>query len=192
MTLKLNGSSSGYTAIDAPAAAGSNTLTLPANNGSANQYLKNSGTAGVLEFAALSAGKILQVVSATDAQKTNSNDSYVDIYDSNVAITLASTSNKVLCLHVTAYAHHSAGSNTNIQTTYRMKRTTSGDTVADLNTGRMRAANTTDQNCSIVLLAVDTTFSNLANNYNVELSYDNGNEAANAYNNTIVLMEIAA
>ena len=35
MTLKLNGSSSGYTAIDAPAAAGSNTLVLPANNGTA-------------------------------------------------------------------------------------------------------------------------------------------------------------
>jgi len=191
MTLKLNGSSSGYTAIDAPASAGSNTLTLPANNGSANQYLKNSGTAGVLEFAALSAGKILQVVSATDAQKTTSSGNYEDIYDSNVAITLASTSNKVLCLHVTAYAHHSASSSQHIQTTYRMKRTTSGDTVAELNLGRMRAVST-DQNCSITLLAVDTTFSNLANNYNVELKYDNGDESANAYNNTIVLMEIGA
>ena len=43
MTLKLNGSSSGYTAIDAPAAAGSTTLVLPPNNGSANQYLKTDG-----------------------------------------------------------------------------------------------------------------------------------------------------
>ena len=43
MTLKLNGSSSGYTAIDAPAAAGSNTLVLPTNNGSANQYRKTDG-----------------------------------------------------------------------------------------------------------------------------------------------------
>ena len=40
MTLKLLGSSSGHTALDAPASAGSNTITLPANNGSANQYLK--------------------------------------------------------------------------------------------------------------------------------------------------------
>ena len=54
MTLKLNGSSSGYTAIDAPAAAGSNTLTLPTGNGSAEQVLKNSGTAGTLEFGDLS------------------------------------------------------------------------------------------------------------------------------------------
>ena len=53
--LKLNGSSSGFTAVEAPASAGSNTLTLPASNGSANQYLKNSGTPGVLEFATLDA-----------------------------------------------------------------------------------------------------------------------------------------
>ncbi len=44
MTLKLNGSSSGYTAIDAPAAAGSNTLVLPANNGSAGQILQTDGS----------------------------------------------------------------------------------------------------------------------------------------------------
>ena len=44
MTLKLNGSSSGYTAIDAPATAGSNTLVLPPNNGSANQVLKTDGS----------------------------------------------------------------------------------------------------------------------------------------------------
>ena len=44
MTLKLNGSSSGYTAIDAPAAAGSNTLVLPTGNGSANQVLKTDGS----------------------------------------------------------------------------------------------------------------------------------------------------
>tara|TARA_Y100001951_G_C11258949_1_gene251263 strand:- start:349 stop:963 length:615 start_codon:yes stop_codon:yes gene_type:complete len=54
MTLKLNGSSSGYTAIDAPAAAGSNTLVLPANNGSANQVLKTDGS-GNLAWVAQSA-----------------------------------------------------------------------------------------------------------------------------------------
>ena len=53
MTLRLNGSSSGFTEINAPAAAGSNTLVLPTSNGSANQVLKNSSTAGTLEFAAI-------------------------------------------------------------------------------------------------------------------------------------------
>jgi len=51
MTLRLNGSTSGYTEIDAPAVAGSNTLVLPTGNGSANQLLKNGGTAGALAFA---------------------------------------------------------------------------------------------------------------------------------------------
>ena len=53
MTLRLNGSSSGYTEIDAPAAAGSNTLTLPTGNGSANQFIKNGSTAGELEYSSV-------------------------------------------------------------------------------------------------------------------------------------------
>ena len=48
MTLRLNGSTSGYTEIDAPAVAGSNTVILPSGNGSANQFLKNGSTAGTL------------------------------------------------------------------------------------------------------------------------------------------------
>ena len=54
MTLKLNGSSSGYTAIDAPASAGSNTLVLPTSNGSANQVLKTDGS-GILAWVAQTA-----------------------------------------------------------------------------------------------------------------------------------------
>jgi hypothetical protein len=50
MTLRLNGSTSGYTEIDAPAVAGSNTLLLPAGNGNAFQIMRNGATAGSLEF----------------------------------------------------------------------------------------------------------------------------------------------
>jgi hypothetical protein len=50
MTLRLNGSTSGYTEIDAPAVAGSNTLVLPTGNGSANQALVTNGS-GTLSFA---------------------------------------------------------------------------------------------------------------------------------------------
>ena len=53
MTLRLNGSSSGFTEVKAPAAAGSNTITLPTSNGSAEQFLKNSGTAGELEYSSM-------------------------------------------------------------------------------------------------------------------------------------------
>ena len=50
MTLRLNGSTSGYTEIDAPAVAGSNTLLLPTGTGSAYQVVRNGATAGSLEF----------------------------------------------------------------------------------------------------------------------------------------------
>ena len=50
MALKLKGSTSGFTAIDAPATAGDNTLVLPADNGSPSQYLQTNGS-GVLSWA---------------------------------------------------------------------------------------------------------------------------------------------
>jgi len=50
MALKLKGSTSGFTAIDAPAVAGDNTLVLPGGNGTAHQVIKNSATAGTLEY----------------------------------------------------------------------------------------------------------------------------------------------
>ena len=49
-TLKLKGSSSGEAEVTVAAAAGTPTFTLPTTVGSANQLLKNSGTAGTLEY----------------------------------------------------------------------------------------------------------------------------------------------
>jgi len=68
MSLRLNGSNSGFSEITAPATAGDNTLTLPAGNGSANQFLKNSGTAGTLEFSSSAtdgSGRLLINTSST-------------------------------------------------------------------------------------------------------------------------------
>ena len=49
-------------------------LKLPATIGTANQYLKNSGTPGTLEFASLGAtGKILQVVFASTTSNVTTN-----------------------------------------------------------------------------------------------------------------------
>jgi hypothetical protein len=44
MTIRLNGATSGYTEIDAPAVAGSNTLVLPTGNGSAGNILGTDGS----------------------------------------------------------------------------------------------------------------------------------------------------
>ena len=95
MSIKLNGSNSGFTELDAPAVAGSNTITLPAGNGSANQYLRNGSTAGTLEFA--DGGKILQVVQATKTDGfASGSTSYTDITGLSASITPSSSSNKVL------------------------------------------------------------------------------------------------
>ena len=50
MPVRLNGSTSGYTELTAPAVAGNNSIALPTGNGSANQILRNGATAGSLEF----------------------------------------------------------------------------------------------------------------------------------------------
>tara|TARA_B100000287_G_scaffold430224_1_gene485056 strand:- start:46 stop:687 length:642 start_codon:yes stop_codon:yes gene_type:complete len=55
MTLKLNGSSSGSVSIDAPASTTGGadvTLTLPVNDGDADQYLKTNGS-GALSFSSV-------------------------------------------------------------------------------------------------------------------------------------------
>jgi len=49
-TLRLTGSTSGYTEVTAPAVAGSNTLVLPGGNGTADQTLVTDGS-GTLSFA---------------------------------------------------------------------------------------------------------------------------------------------
>tara|TARA_B100002019_G_C21223130_1_gene575867 strand:- start:36 stop:650 length:615 start_codon:yes stop_codon:yes gene_type:complete len=70
MTLRLNGSSSGFTEIDAPAAAGSNTLTLPTSNGSAFQSLRNGSTAGSLVFGDTAILQIVYAETTTEAEIT--------------------------------------------------------------------------------------------------------------------------
>jgi hypothetical protein len=52
MTLRLNGSTSGYTEIDAPAVAGSNTLVLPTGNGTSGQVLTTNGS-GALSWSGM-------------------------------------------------------------------------------------------------------------------------------------------
>ena len=93
MTLRLAGSTSGYTEIDAPAVAGNNLLTLPTGNGSSGQVLTTNGS-GVLSFA--QGGRILQVVNATySTSATNSTSTYADT-GLSASITPASSSNKIL------------------------------------------------------------------------------------------------
>lgn len=56
MPLKLNGSTSGFVALDAPAAAGSNTLVLPTGNGSNGQVLTTNGS-GTLSWSTVTSSQ---------------------------------------------------------------------------------------------------------------------------------------
>src|SRR6056300_100979 len=47
MTIRLNGQTSGYVELEAPNAAGSNTLVLPNGNGTSGQYLQTNGSGGL-------------------------------------------------------------------------------------------------------------------------------------------------
>lgn len=63
--LRLNGSTSGYTELSAPAAAGNNTLVLPTGNGTAGQVLTTDG------LGALSWSNTGQLVFAGDTATTS-------------------------------------------------------------------------------------------------------------------------
>jgi hypothetical protein len=99
MTLRLNGSTSGYVEIDAPATAGSNTLVLPTGNGTSGQVLSTNGS-GALSWA--QGGRILQVVSMTTSTETiATTTTYVDTTISlSIAPSLATS--KVLVMAVAA------------------------------------------------------------------------------------------
>ena len=96
MTLKLNGSSSGYTAIDAPAAAGSNTLTLPTGNGNNKEVLQTNGS-GVLSW--VKPGTVLQIVSNTQTGNFSNSVATTTAWSPSeleTTITPTATSSKVL------------------------------------------------------------------------------------------------
>ena len=72
MTLRLNGTTSGYVEIDSAATGGNNTIVLPSSNGTANQFLKNGSTAGTLGWSSLvedASGRLLVGTAAASGAK---------------------------------------------------------------------------------------------------------------------------
>ena len=107
MPVRLNGSTSGYTELSAPAVAGNNTLTLPTGNGTSGQVITTNGSGG-LSFA--TNGKLIQTVTFfTGAVATGT--TIIPVDDTipqntegdqymSLAITPASASN-LLCIQAT-------------------------------------------------------------------------------------------
>jgi hypothetical protein len=188
MALRLNGSTSGYTTLDAPAVAGSNTLVLPTGNGSSGQVLSTNGS-GALSW--IGAGKILQVVNATYSTSTsNSTSTYADT-GLSASITPSSSSSKVLVLV------NQAGCNKN-GSTYMALRLLRGSTTLIQFEGEGGYTNSTAANsfgaCSCCYLDSPATTSattyktQLASVSNVASVAAQGSSAVS----TITLLEVAA
>ena len=129
MTLRLNGSTSGFTEIDAPAVAGSNTLVLPTGNGTSGQVLSTNGS-GALSW--IGAGKILQVVeNSSSTTQSSSITTYASLI--TASITPSSASNKIL---IYCSAPFSVVANTNAYVGAAIYRgTTSGTLLVVRNVG---------------------------------------------------------
>lgn len=101
MSIKLKGSTDGSVSLQAPADTSptgtDKTLILPTGVGSAGQVLKNSSTAGTLEFA--NGGKILQVkqthLNTADSQLLSAN-TKAEISNLSVSITPTTTTSDML------------------------------------------------------------------------------------------------
>ena len=100
MTIKLNGSTAGSVALDAPASTTGNAdinFKLPVADGSAGQALKTDGS-GNLGFANF--GKLLQVVSNSTQTRTTASSNTGTFYTSSLTanITPSATSSKIFVL----------------------------------------------------------------------------------------------
>ena len=102
MTLRLNGSTSGYVEIDAPATAGSNTLVLPTGNGTNGQYLQTNGS-GSLSWATVSAaGRIIQIQSTTSSAQVSTSSGSFQPTGFSLSITPSSINSKIIILCITS------------------------------------------------------------------------------------------
>lgn len=70
MPVRLNGSTSGYSELSAPAVAGNNTLTLPTGNGSNGQFLQGNGSGTLSWSGSLTLGTAQNSTSGTSIDFT--------------------------------------------------------------------------------------------------------------------------
>ena len=135
MPVRLNGSTSGYTELSAPAVAGSNTLTLPTGNGTSGQFLQTNGS-GALSWAG--GGKILQVVSTTktDTFSSATTGSWLDVTGLSANITPSTSSNKILIFgRITG-----AGTNAVTRMQMRLVRDTTAISIGDAASNRLQVS----------------------------------------------------
>ena len=191
MTIRLNGSTSGYTEIDAPAVAGSNTLVLPTGNGSSGQVLTTNGS-GALSWTG--AGKILQVVQNVKSNIfSTTSSSFVDVPGLDASITPFSSSNKILCVVNIGVGSNNSGADnlvrvvrgsTKIVPNDTLVRTESTSICLNWNISLLDSPTTTSSTTYKVQILSESTNTVKVNSRNSETAIDGIS--------TITLMEVAA
>jgi hypothetical protein len=164
------------------------TGTLPAAN------INDTSIGNITALPAGVGGKVLQVVSNYDATTSTSSASFVDIFGSDLSITLSSTSNKVLIIANAGLGRSSnSGGTADCQVELRVVNTTTGSDVApESNATRVRAQSVNDINGTLNVTVIDdATFSTTTQTYNVQFKRGGGNDAVFADNLQVLIIEIA-
>ena len=195
MALKLKGSTSGFTAIDAPAVAGDNTLVLPADNGSASQFLQTNGS-GVLSWQTVTTPEILQVVhsrNATQGSVTNT----TEWQDTGLSATITPTAAGSSILILLDQYVYTLNSTTNY--TQHFLKLRRGTTDLDTWDKGMYVPGTSAHGLysSFAVHYLDSPTYTLGNSvsYNTQVSAQSATNLTMQWNNspsTMTLMEIAA
>ena len=109
MALVIKGASSGQITLDVPSAAGTNTITLPAETG--NVLTEGSALPAIdgSALTGLAGGTIVKSSHAEVTTTVTGSGTFQDISGLEAAITPASTSNKILLLATGSVAFNSAG-----------------------------------------------------------------------------------
>ena len=168
MTLRLKGQTSGYVELNAPAAAGSNTLTLPDGNGSAGQYLQTNGS-GTLSWQ--DPGKILQVVRSHDSDKSSTTSTTLTKLSTSASITPSSTNSKIKVTITTGIGNADTG-NAN----FAIVRTVGGtDTTIFSNVANKYAATGSYQYDAFAWTDLDSPSTTSAVTYSISAFRQDGN-----------------
>jgi Ni,Fe-hydrogenase I small subunit len=179
MTLRLNGSTSGYSDIDAPAIAGNQVFTLPTTGGTLDRINR--------------AGNILQVVNATYSTTTSASSSTFADTGLTATITPTSSSSKILVLVSQGGVLKSTS-----DTSVRLRLLRGATQITLFEDGAAYTANSIVINigtCSTCYLDSPATTSattyktQLASNSNTAIVYAQGGTGTTS---TITLIEVAA
>jgi len=197
-SIVIAGDTSGSITLAAPAVAGTNTLTLPANTGT---IITTASNGQVIPKAALPTGSVLQVVSTTKTDTFSSaSTSYVDITGLNVTITPTSSASKILVMYTV---------NGKSQSTPSMRLTRNGTAIciADASAslqqstaGTFQGGPDNNQTVQVAGHFLDSPATTSATTYQVQVITDGGttyynrspNDYYSRYTSTITVMEIAA